>query len=167
VLSGEYEIPVVISTEKNMDTCMTATGISITGRLNGRLLRIGCAHPGDILYCAGIPRVGNEVLEVLTQGSGIFTSEHVKALLDNEHVHTLIPVGSRGIAEEAHILAEESKLRIEWDEITELDLVKSAGPSTCAVFSADQTKPDMFGLDIPVQRIGVLCLESVRVQCKG
>ncbi|MPN50746.1 hypothetical protein SDC9_198379 [bioreactor metagenome] len=56
------------------------------------------------------------------------------ALLRNPAVGSVLPAGSKGIAHEALLLAEESGLAVHFLK-TELDLYKSAGPASCAVFS--------------------------------
>jgi thiamine monophosphate kinase len=159
ILSGveqslcEYiNIPKVISTEKNMATCMTALGITITGVCKQENLRLGTAKSGDYLYCAGMPLVGQETL---AKNTTLFEPRHLKTLFSNKQVHSIIPVGSRGIAIEAQTLAKESKIRLLLFEKTGLNLNKSAGPASCAVFSAEGCCED-YGLDIPVTMIGKL-----------
>ena len=144
-------LPIVISTEKNMPTSMTGLGVTVTGLCKKENLRIAHAKAGDILYCAGRPLVGGETLEA---GVTLFDSGHLKALLENKQVHTLLPVGSRGIAAEAEVLAKESSLKSKLSQNSAVDLYKSAGPSTCAVFSSDGRAE--FKLDLPVFEIGVL-----------
>jgi hypothetical protein len=126
-------IPSVISTEKNMPTSMTALGISLTGVCNLDVLRIGKCRAGDVLYCAGLPLVG---LEILEPGAEIFNFQHMGSLLSNSCVGSILPVGSRGIAAEAKVLAAESSLEAELDTDCGIDLGKSAGPSSCVLFSA-------------------------------
>jgi thiamine monophosphate kinase len=150
---GEYEsIPKVISTEKNMATSMTALGITITGICKKGYLRLGCAKSGDYVFCAGLPLVGQQTL---AENALMFELHHLTALFANLRVHTLIPVGSHGIEAEARTLAKESKLCLSLFNDTGLDLEKSAGPASCAVFSAEDSLKD-FELDIPVTLIGRL-----------
>jgi len=149
----EYgNIPMVISTEKNMTTSMTAFGITITGLCRQKNLRLGCAKSGDFVFCAGMPLVGGQTL---AKEAAMFEPRHLNNLFANERVHTLIPVGSRGIAAEAETLAKESELTLSFFNELGLDLKKSAGPSSCAVFSA-QDNFEGFELDIPVTLIGRL-----------
>lgn len=49
------DCPLVISTEKNTPTSMTAFGVTIVGIC--RTLKTAQAHTGDALYCAGLPLV--------------------------------------------------------------------------------------------------------------
>lgn len=149
VLGGEF--PLIISTEKNMPTSMTAFGVTMTGLCaSGRLLA-GGARSGDALYCAGLPLVGPETLR---EGARLFDARHLRALLESGRVHALIPVGSHGVAAEARVLAEESGLAARLDDRTGIDIQKSAGPSSCAVFAAESGWHADIGL--PVFRIGTL-----------
>lgn len=159
ILSGvthalsEYEsIPKVISTEKNMTTSMTALGITINGICKQENMRLGCAKSGDFVFCAGLPLVGKQTI---TENAKVFEPHHLTALFANKRVHTLIPVGSHGIAVEAETLAKESKLSLSLFNDTGLNLEKSAGPASCAVFTAEGIFKN-FGLDIPVTLIGSL-----------
>ena len=147
------QIPVVMSTEKNMPTCMSAFGVSITGVCKLSELRLGRAQAGDRLFCAGIPLVGEEVLQ---PGIVCFAMAHLDVLFKNPHVHAAVPCGSQGIAKEAQVIASESVLRAVFDENTGLDLKKSAGPASCAVFAADRSAGHDFQLGLPVVCIGCL-----------
>jgi selenophosphate synthetase-related protein len=140
-------LPLVISTEKNMPTSMTGLGVTVTGICPRGGLLTGRAKVGDKLYCAGTPLVGEDILKSSIK---LFDIDYLKLLIQNPHVHSLIPVGSKGIAAEAAVLAGESGLKLRLSKSSGVDLYKSAGPSTCAVFAAD------FSLDLPVYEIGEL-----------
>lgn len=144
-------LPLIVSTEKNMPTPMTGIGVTVTGFCGRKELLIACAKPGDSLFCAGLPLVGQETLQ---DDARLFNTAHLAALFQNRHVHTLIPVGSMGIAAEAAILAAESGLKCTLDLSSGVDLHKSAGPSTCAVFAADGDAT--FDIGLPVIKIGSL-----------
>lgn len=136
------ELPCAISTEKNMSTCMTGVGISITGSCKKNDLKLGLATHGDLLYCLGTPLVG---AETLAPDAMMISAQMIEALLRNQYVHTLIPVGSHGVLSEAQLLAKESALTASMHEHCSLDLIKSAGPSSCAVFAADKNfNPELF-----------------------
>lgn len=141
--------PCVISTEKNMRTSMTGLGVTITGLCKKDNLLTARAKPGDILYCVGTPLVGEETLD---EKAKLFSVKELEILLKNPHVHAVIPVGSKGIAAEAEILAMESNLSSKLNWNSGIDLCKSAGPSTCAVFSADS----LVELALPIFEIGAL-----------
>lgn len=144
-------LPLIVSTEKNMPAPMTGIGVTVTGFCAANELLAARAKPGDSLFCAGLPLVGKETLQ---DGAALFNTVHLAALLRNRHVHTVIPVGSTGIASEASILARESGLACILDMDSGLDLYKSAGPATCAVFAADAGAE--FDIGLPVFKIGSL-----------
>lgn len=146
-------IPVVMSTEKNMATLMSAFGVSVTGVCKAGELRLGRAKTGDRLFCAGVPLLGAELLR---PDAVCFTLGHLNMLLDDPQVHAVIPCGSQGIAKEARVIAAESGLAAVFEEKTGLDLNKSAGPATCAVFAAKLPAEYDFNLGIPITCIGRL-----------
>lgn len=145
-------LPFIISTEKNMPTSMTALGVTVTGTCPVSRLRLGGGHKGDLLYCAGVPLVGAETLE---EGVELPSNLQIQKLLQLPGIRTALPVGSQGIAAEAQILARESGLEVQLLEPPLLDLLKSAGPSSCILFTADphMGKPEV-GLEVFV--LGVL-----------
>lgn len=143
--------PLAISTEKNMPTSMTGFGVTVTGVCPIEELCISGAKAGDSLFCAGLPLAGKELLK---PGVRIFDTLHLEMLLKNKCVHSLIPVGSRGIAAESEVLAKESGLSVRLNPNATVDLYQSAGPSACAVFAADANS--CFDMDLPVFCIGTL-----------
>ena len=87
--------------------------------------------------------------------SVLLEPRHIIALAADKRVHAIIPSGSHGVAFEAGTIAKESRLIPEiWDK-TAVDVYKSAGPATCAVFAAAPGDAN-FGIDLPVFEIGVL-----------
>ncbi|OLN29399.1 AIR synthase related protein [Desulfosporosinus metallidurans] len=151
-------LPMAISTEKNMNTQQTGLGISVIGVAKKNRLRIGTSLSGDDVYCLGLPKVGPEVSN--PEDPEIVQANHIRVLLDSLGVHDIIPVGSRGIRTEAQLLASNSNSRLIVDPTCLLDLDKSAGPSTCVIFTS--SSPLSFDLTssgfkrLPVTRIGKL-----------
>jgi hypothetical protein len=150
--SDYTDIQMVISTEKNMATSMTAFGVSVTGICSTKDFYVGKARAGDLLFCAGLPLLGGETLE---KGAPLFTPAQLKKLTACPAVHAVIPCGSRGAAAECEIIASESGLAAVFGE-SGIDLKKSAGPASCAVFAAKAAAGIDFGLDIPIFSIGSL-----------
>ncbi len=145
-------LPLIISTEKNLPTCMTALGVTLTGACPAGRLRIGSARPGDTLWCVGLPLVGGEVLQ---HRAMLPTAEQVGLLLAAPGVHAALPVGSRGVGAEARTLAAESGLTAQLFENPPFDPGRSAGPSSCVVVAADpQARLPELGL--PVHAVGRL-----------
>lgn len=91
--AGFSSLDWVVSTEKNMPTCMTALGVSVTGVCSPEMLRVGKSRSGDLLCLAGLPLVGREVLEA---GDDMIMPGHMAALLGDSRVGSLLPVGSGG-----------------------------------------------------------------------
>ena len=132
--SAELTLPLAISTEKNMTTQQTGLGISAIGVAEKNQLRIGSSLPGDVIYCLGLPKVGPEVSN--PEDSEIVQIKHIRVLLANGAIHDIIPVGSKGIRKEAQQLANTINSRLIVEPTCILDLDKSAGPSTCLIFSS-------------------------------
>lgn len=143
-----------ISTEKNMPTQQTALGISIVGVCLKSKLRIATSQAGDIVYCLGLPKVGPEVKS--PDDLEIVQARDVRYLLKQEGVHDIIPVGSKGIRAEVELLASGLNYTFvaESSNSLPIDLDKSAGPSTCLIFTA---LPEMGAWDFaptPLFKIG-------------
>ena len=124
------DLPITISTEKNMKTCQTGLGITIIGLVKKQNLHINKTKAGDMLFCVGIPKVGNEVSLDDTQ---IATSSLVKELLQISDIHDIIPVGSKGIKGEAEMLVSFLGLKLNWNKNLPIDINKTAGPATCVL----------------------------------
>jgi len=135
------DIPITISTEKNMPTCQTGLGVTIIGICRKDELRINTTHIGDKLYCVGIPKVGNEVdLEDPEIPDGRLVSDLLKLLF----VQDIIPVGSKGIKGEADMLTAALGLSVRWSEDLNVDINKSSGPATCLLVTASEDLPPIF-----------------------
>lgn len=126
----ELDLPIVISTEKNIPTCQTGLGVTVIGTVNKKNLRINETKAGDKIYCIGIPKVGNEVS---LKDPDIADSKLVKEILNLPSLHDIIPVGSRGVKGEVQSLASYLGLSIMWESNLPVDIKKSAGPSTCVI----------------------------------
>jgi len=119
----------VASTEKNFQTSQTGIGVAVVGVAHKGELLIGKSKKGDIIVGIGLPSVGTEVLKNERRKTIADTDDLLK-LLSLGFVHGIIPVGSRGIFNEAEVLAMESNLQLMLFEDAPVNLNKSAGPST-------------------------------------
>jgi len=128
--SVSIDLPLIISTEKNMKTCQTGLGITVVGLVEEENLRINKTKANDKLYCIGVPKVGNEVSLDDTQ---IATSSLVKHLIEIPIVHDIIPVGSKGIKSESEMLVSSLGLQLSWNNNLPIDIKKTAGPATCVL----------------------------------
>ncbi len=126
-------IAVTGSTEKNIPTKQTGLGVTVVGVARREGLKLGLARPGDRIFCIGIPKVGNEVN---LDDPDIVTLQAVNTLRSCPEIGDIVPVGSQGIRREAKELARTAGVGLHLEPVTGLDMDKSAGPATCAVFAA-------------------------------
>ena len=141
-----------------MTTKQTALGISVIGVADKNKLRIGTTQLGDDVYCLGSPKVGSELNN--PEDPEIVQVKDLQILLEIFTIHDIIPVGSRGIRLEADQLASSVNSCLRIDPTCTLDLDKSAGPSTCLIFSSLASQDLNLVLSsfpkIPLTRIGTL-----------
>ncbi len=121
---GFYNVPYVASSEKNFKVYQTSITISITG-LRDIQTQKEYINPSYIVI--GDPLVGQEILDFPEK---MITPKDVLQLLNNQYVYEIIPCGSGGIYNELKnfgIVSVQS----------EVDLMKSAGPASCALVIID------------------------------
>ncbi|MEM0488883.1 MAG: AIR synthase related protein [Candidatus Bathyarchaeia archaeon] len=126
---GLDQSSLVISTEKNFETTQTSMGVSVIGLANLNELKMGQAKDGDLIISLGVPSVGIEVLENEQKGL-IADLEDLMKLLSLKFVHSVIPVGSKGIFYEMKVLAKEAEANLKLNQNPNIDMEKSAGPAT-------------------------------------
>lgn len=153
--AGYKSLPLAISTEKNIPICQTALGITLIGLCDNDALRICTSKPGNIIYCLGIPLVGEEVLAL--SASELITPEDIKTLTSMEGINDIIPVGSKGILGEIELLCKNINCSFSNESETSIDMHKSAGPSTCIIFTAPRGV-DMSSLRLEPVKIGKIML---------
>ncbi|MBM7616424.1 AIR synthase related protein [Alkaliphilus hydrothermalis] len=149
--SCNLQLPMTISTEKNMPTTMTAIGVNIVGTCKENHLIHERVSEGDEVYLMGIPKVGQEVLP--DQGE-IATISDVMMALQWDSVKEIIPLGSSGIKGELDKLWTYTGLDIEMDEDIAIDLEKSAGPCTAVLLFCET--PIVEDCNVPLVRLGKL-----------
>lgn len=122
------ELPISGSTESNMELLQSALGLNVVGVSSNAPL-LGEVIPNAMkLAVIGKPLVGNEVME---QSEWVAPLPVFKWLCEQEEI-TVLPVGSKGIANEIKQLVPEMKNE---DIHSDLDLNKSSGPSTCLIIA--------------------------------
>jgi hypothetical protein len=129
---AEVDADVVLtgSDETNVPTEQTAVGVTVIGRTTRSALRFGAARPGDAIVVVGSPKDG--LLIPYTEGdSDIVDLRDLQAVGRLDHVHEMLPVGSRGIGYEAQQLAAGARATVRFRDDVALDLASSAGSSTC------------------------------------
>lgn len=125
----DADITLTGSDETNVPTRQTAVGITVVGRAPADELRLGGARAGDVLVCVGTPKDGL-VVPYHEGDPDIANLRDVQAAGRRPTVHEVLPVGSHGVAYEAHNLAAGASGRPRFFE-TSVDLGISAGSSTC------------------------------------
>ncbi len=151
-LSELKDVKLAVSTEKNFETRQTGLGIGATGTCKESNLKISQSNINDKVFCLGVPLVGNEVIN--SDCMDIINSGTLSQLRQHHLINDIIPVGSRGIKAEAELLAKQSNTIFNTIEGCRLDLEKSAGPSSCVLFTSH--KPIELFNHLEIQQIGQL-----------
>ncbi len=145
--------PVVDSTEKNFKIKQTGVGVTVVGLAKSASLKVGRCAAGDEVFALGSPCVGSEVLWGQRRHTTADTQD-VCTVVRSEFIHETIPVGSKGIAYEAQVMARDSNLHFEPSDDVRIDLSKSAGPATVIVFACRTGRDVLTKFRKPVTRIG-------------
>lgn len=131
----------VVSTQKAFKTRQTGVGMTVVGIAKSKDLIIGRSKGGDVVVSVGLPSVGEEVLE--NEGKGLIAdTDDLLKLLSSNFIHSIIPVGSKGVQYELGVLATESRLKPILAENLEVNIRKSAGPSTVLLTSLRKSNVD-------------------------
>lgn len=151
------EFPISGSTEDNVPTNMTGIGTTIVGMIHVDELRPGSSKEGDVIISLGKPKSGPDD-KITLDDIEILSQESMYMLINTDGVHDILPVGSHGIAYEVGQMAETAGLSVEYLENIELNIEKSAGPSTCILASCNEKAYDELKLNCltPVFKIGKL-----------
>lgn len=124
------------STEKNMLTIQSGLGITVVGMASPQTLKVDALQPGDGIALLGFPKLGQEIQ---MDDPELVTLQDMITLGDIPGIREIIPVGSRGIAGEVKGLADYYGLQAVWGNLPQnLDLQKSAGPSSCLLAMGDR-----------------------------
>ena len=157
-------LPCSISTEKNIPTRQTGLGISIVGTCLKENLKIAQSNSGNYVYCLGIPKFGKELTS--EDDPEIAQVKHLKTLNQKPNIHDILPIGSRGILEEVNQLAKQADCHFVQNDHP-IDIKKSAGPSSCIIFTTSDIIPDLFMESLPVTKIGrLISNESKNIKIK-
>lgn len=141
--AGLEDIPLNGSTEENMISTMSSLGITVIGEHSGKFIQ-PVISKNDYLFQLGEPFVGNEVIANLDH---LCDYQDLYQLKADESVVDMLPVGSKGIAYEGHVLATDNNLKIEFYQPDATDLKKSAGPSTVVLVVVSAEKKSEFSLN--------------------
>lgn len=135
------------STEDNVPSTATGIGVTIIGSANRSALRPGTSRADDVVLCLGQPTSAPHDL-VVVDDSRMISLTTLRDVLAIDGVHDALPVGSKGIAHELEELATTAGLRVELAQ-HDLDPVKSGGPASCVLVSADEQVVDQLHRALP------------------
>ncbi len=150
----KMDIPLLISTEKNMPTSMTAFGVVVNAISSSLWLEL--PKNNDLIYMVGVPSVGEEVLN---NENSILNPDIIQQLLSQNQIRQIIPAGSGGIIAEVDEIVSYMRDKI-CDYNMELILYdanshilsKSCGPATAALVFAPYLDEEK--IDVPISKIG-------------
>jgi hypothetical protein len=123
---GTLELPITGSTESNFTLLQSAISVTVLGkRRKKKELSISFADQIKVAVI-GSPLVGNEVMD---QQERIAPIGLFHWFCQQEEVLAVMPVGSKGVLAELKQMFTDSSLQFD----CEMEMKKSAGPSTCFI----------------------------------
>ena len=129
--AGIKQVVLTGSTEENFPTVSTALGITVIGIMETHALKVNKVRENSRVVSIGLPKVGDEIK--LNNDEDIVHYSDIEILLHTEGVYEIIPVGSKGILNEACELAKFNGMKFEIEENIQVDINKSGGPSTAII----------------------------------
>lgn len=155
--AARIAVPILRSTEKNVQVAQTGIGVTVLAKVTRDLLRIGRSRVGDAIVAIGRPHVGSEVRRG-EMNHKIADLRDLRNLLNFAQIHDIIPVGSAGVLKEAKVIARDSRLDFQMSKPPKMDLKKSAGPATALLCSIPESRLRDLQLltNKPVTQIGTL-----------
>lgn len=120
------------STEENVATVATGVGIVVLGLATDERFRPGRVRAGEVVLCVGVPKSAPRY-SVVSDDPAILRPSAVRQLAGLDVVGDILPVGSRGVAAEAHDLAAFAGMTFVPSASPAIDLTASGGPGTCCL----------------------------------
>ena len=141
-------------TEENIETNQTGMGITVLGLCMEKELKIGKSMKNDLIIAIGEPKVREEVLNAGPRS--IVMVEDVQKFSKREFIHEIIPVGHEGIKGSLEMMGSISGYKYKIEPEGDIDIEKSAGPSTVVLVTLAEEKKEMLRKLVkkPVQVIG-------------
>ncbi|NQV16812.1 hypothetical protein HQ531_15215 [bacterium] len=145
------------STEDNIPTLQTGVGVVVIGFVSDTDFKPGRSQKGDIVVCVGKPKSAPND-EVDLDDPEIADTACTRTLAGLEYIHDILPVGSKGVVHEQAELAKCAELDLLPESDPDIDIHKSAGPSTCVLASLPESQLPGLRTSIkqPVYVIGTL-----------
>lgn len=149
----DENIVVTGSTEENFPTVQTGIGVTAIGVIEKDEFRKTRAEKGAIILLAGIPLVGQGVLD---NQDKVISLKDILTLKENPNVLEILPVGSKGVLYEMKLMSQDGDLGFVLKENVKIDLNRSAGPSSCALLAVREEgiKDIKNNINIPINIIG-------------
>ncbi|EAE9398434.1 alpha-L-fucosidase [Listeria monocytogenes] len=143
------------STEENMKVTQTSVGVLVTGFATKAALKLKNVHEAAVLFAFGEPIVGAEVLQKLRDMPDY---RLVKKLVEHNDVLEVVPVGSKGMAYEAHLLARlNGGIFVPSDTFSEAVMNKTAGPASVILAAVKEDNVTAFEREfLGAKRIGLI-----------
>jgi hypothetical protein len=127
---GMMTVPITGSTESNFTMLQSALGMVVFGKRDCNFQEDPVSASTNKFAVIGSPLVGEEVLDKEREVLPLSLFQEICQLDDA----VILPVGSKGILSELKVMLGDPEL-IEVDWHCEVDLLKSAGPSTCILIA--------------------------------
>ena len=138
--AGINRVVLTGSTEENFPTVSTALGITVIGIVETEVLKVNSVRTNSIVVSIGLPKVGEEI--ILNNDEDIVHYSDIEILLRAKGVYEIIPVGSKGILYEARQLAKNNSIKLQIKKNVNVDINKSAGPSTVIIAAVSEETLD-------------------------
>ncbi|QNO13871.1 selenophosphate synthase [Alkalicella caledoniensis] len=148
LMEEQEELLVTGTTEENIPVSQTAMGLTVIGTVNKKTWQLPKTNKGSLAVVVGLPKVGEEVS--LDKGKETLSIPILNMLAKNDKVQEILPVGSKGILYEIEEMAGSNNLSYILENQIPIDLKKSAGPATCAIFSVSDQYLNEVCKDIPI-----------------
>lgn len=141
------------STEENIKTVQTSMGVTCIGICEKNKLKYKKTEKGDICILAGLPLVGNDVVN---NPDKILDIDDFEKLYLCDYIKEMLPVGSRGTSAELKDLCEYNNLTFKFEEKIYVDLNHSGGPSCSCIITADEKYVDIIKslVNKPIEILG-------------
>lgn len=155
--AGIGKIVLTGSTEENFATFATGFGVTAVGIVENKNLKVNNVKAEALLIAIGQPKVGEEV--ITSPKGDIASYKSLKGLLYSPKVYELVPVGSKGILYEARQLAQNNNMKLILHHNAQIDIYKSAGPSTVVIAAIEESFFQHIDIPESVEVLGRLRIE--------
>lgn len=145
--AGFTDLPLNGSTEDNMPTQTTSIGVTVIGQIDQKDIPATSINGSLIVYQLGTPYVGEAVKAHLAT---IFSYDLVRTIRTNSAVVDMLPVGSKGIADELAQMAVTHAAKISaMVNLQDAEFTQSAGPATVLLVAVMADKRESFERQFP------------------